>query len=222
MPKVSVSKSTAIYNIIGYPGAGKTTATLKLAEKLKKQGATELVLDSTNTKYDFKKQHLPVLIHEKIAWVGKDIDTVPAHRKRLGGTESYSRSQRNMLDRVLLSLSDRKYSTIIMDGFGPLRPSVRKAIKRLQARKKPVKFHVLHLTTPYEQSRKSWFKRERRAAKAGCPAAPKALARKAIVDPQTKLEEYDEKLGRILELADTVTPVTRKSIGPVLDEIIAS
>lgn len=152
--KSSTCKTSVIYNLAGFPGAGKTTATVGFVNRLKRKGSKIITLDSTNTKYDFKKQQVPVVVSldKSVAWVGKDPETVPAHRRRLCGTESYSRYQYNMLDRVLLSLADQGYQSIVMDGFSPIRPSVKTAIAKLRARKqRGAKLHVLHLTTPYKE-----------------------------------------------------------------------
>jgi len=213
---------STIYNLTGFPGAGKTTATVRFANKLKRKGSKIITLDSTNTKYDFKKQRVPVLVSmdKSVAWVGKDPDTVPAHRQRLCGTESYSRYQYNMIDRVLLSLVDSGYQSIVMDGFSTIRPSVKKAISTLKkSKRRSARFHVVHLTTPYEVSRASWFKRERQASKT-CDAAKRAVKRKANLDPDVKLQEYHTKLNTIFGQADQVIEVTRNSVEEILDELL--
>lgn len=213
---------SVIYNIIGFPGAGKTTATVRFVNKLKRKGSKILILDSNNTRYDFKKQQVPVIVSldNSVAWVGKDPDMVPDHRKRLGGTESYSRYQYNMIDRVLLSLADIGYKSIVMDGFSTYRPSVSRAVTQLKTRKfKGIHFHVLHLVTPFNISRNSWFKREIIASKT-CDAAKRAVQRNSNTDPKIKMQEFNHKLNAIMNQADQVTEVTRDTVGPVLDKLL--
>lgn len=204
---------------MGYPGSGKTTATLRFNKKLKRRGTKIITLDSSTTNYDFKKQSVPVEVSldKAVAWVGKPPEMVPKHRQRLGGTEAYSRYQYNMLDRVLLALIDRGYRSIVMDGFAFIRPSLRKAITKI--RNRGHKFNVMHLTTPYEQSREAWFSRERKASKT-CDAAKRKLKHKEMVGAENKLDEYHRKFEIITEQADKVIPVTRETIGTELDKLL--
>lgn len=213
--------STRLIHIIGYPGAGKTTAMNRLIKGIKKRGGSQRLLHSGNTKRNFKKQQIPIMAtcDRQVAMIGKDPVNMPAHRKRLSGTESLGIFQRNMIDRAFEALSDQKYKNVVIDGFCMMRPAPQKAVKRLQKRNK-MHYHVLHLKTPYEVATESWWARERKSAQQGHQNAIKAVARNTGRDECAKKKLFDERFDVFYDMADQVTEVTRDNIDDVIDDMI--
>jgi molybdopterin-guanine dinucleotide biosynthesis protein len=214
---------TELIHIIGYPGAGKTIATVKLVKHLKdKHECRQEMLSSYNTKQDFKKQNVPVMVTSdgQTAWIGQDPCVMKPHRRRLAGTESLNMYQQNMIDRAITHFANKKYKRIIVDGFCMRKPAPKKAVKKLRNRKhRKLSYHVVHLTTSYTEAAKSWTERETRASKNGYENAQKALL-KHDRGSKDKQPQYDVYFDEFLSSADTVTEVTRDTIYPYLKDMV--
>ena len=212
---------TQLIHIVGYSGAGKTTAMIRLAKKIKEKGGTQKTFHAGNTRRDFKKQCIPIIATDDhtVAWIGQDPVDMKSHRKRFAGTESLAMFQKGMVHRILEAANDAKYKNVIIDGFSILKPGPRQTLKRLQQHKK-MKYHVIHLKTPFKVASKSWWSRERQAAKKGHKNAVNAVTKNAGRSEKAKHDEMNDKISIFIDMADEVTEVTRDTIDNVLEGFI--